>query len=107
MTHFERNPGIVDLLELKQLLAGLADNPWMNVGFRYRLSGQRWCPHFTKVLSLTDTGATVVYPSTSEVTTIQDLLDIVQFEIDYRFQNYQPHFHYLVRPLSAVSSKIS
>ena len=104
MTHFEKPPGVVDLLELKRLLSGLADNPWLNVGFRYRLVGQRWYLHFTKVLSLTDTGVTLIYPATSEILTIPDLLDIVQFEIDYRFHNYQPHFHYVVRPLSAVTS---
>ena len=104
MIQFEKPPGVVDLLELKQLLSGLADNPRLNVGFRYRLVGQRWYMHFTKVLSLTDTGVTLVYPPTSEIITVQDLLDIVQFEIDYRFQNYQPHFHYLVRPLSAVTT---
>lgn len=96
----EKPPGVVDLLELKQLLTGLSDNPQLNIYFRYRLSGQRWHPHFTKVLSLTETGVTLVDLLSSKILTIHDLLDIVQFEIDDRFHHYQPNFHYEVRPLS-------
>jgi len=100
MRQIEKPPGVVDLLELKQLLTRLSDNSKLVVYFRFRLSGERWYPNFTKVLSLTDTGVTVVDSSTAKVVTIPDLIDIVQFEIDDRFYNYRPCFHYEVRPLS-------
>lgn len=87
-------------MELKQLLSGLCDNPHLNICFRFRCSGQMWYPNFTRALSLTDTGVTLIDATNSQVVTIHHLMDILQFEIDDRFQTFQPNFHYDVRPLS-------
>lgn len=100
MKQIEKAPGSVDLLELRQLLTGLRDNPELDVLFRFRLAGQKWYQHFARVLSLTETGVTLVDVSSGKVVIIPHLLDIAQFEVEARFHGYQPHFHYMVRPLT-------
>ena len=42
----------------------------------------------------------------NEFITILDLDDVIQFEIDMRFQEFQPHFHYQVVPESVKERKL-
>jgi len=42
----------------------------------------------------------------NEFITILDLEDVIQFEIDMRFQEFQPHFHYQVVPASVSEGKV-
>lgn len=68
----------------------------MSVGIRFRTLGEMWKPNFMRLVRLTDRGAIFVDESSEEFVFVADLSDIVQFEIDDRFHNLQPHFHYEV-----------
>jgi hypothetical protein len=69
-----------------------------SVGFRFRLLGEMWKPNFMQIVKLTDRGAIFTDELTKEFVFVSDLSDIVQFEIDDRYQEYQPHHHYEVSP---------
>ena len=108
MQTFDKPPRVVDFLELKQLLSGLSDNPALKICFRYRLSGHMWYPHFTKVIAVTDNGGVTLSDSSSgKILNIPNIMEVIQFEIDDRFQNYQPNNHYNVRAFSVTRESTS
>jgi hypothetical protein len=82
---------------LRTLLADLGMQK-AEIGFRFRMLGEMWRPNFMRVVKLTDRGAIFMDESTEEFVFISDLADIVQIEIEDRFQDLQPHFHYEVTP---------
>lgn len=87
----------ITTLSLRSLLAELAlHNP--GVGFRFRLLGEMWKPNFMHVVKLTERGAIFTDEQTKEFVFVSDLADIVQFEVDGRHREYQPHYHYEVSP---------
>jgi hypothetical protein len=69
-----------------------------SVGIRFRMLGELWKPHFMQIVKITERGAIFSDESTKEFVFVPDLSDIVQIEIDDRFQELQPHFHYEVSP---------
>ena len=80
--------------KLDALLAGRKTS----VCFRFRMLGEMWKPNFMHVVKVTDRGAIFSDAYTQEFVFVSDLSDIVQFEIDDRYQEFQPHFHYEVNP---------
>ena len=84
-------------LYLRNLLSDLTVQR-SSVCIRFRLLGEMWKPNFMRVSRLTDRGLILVDESTKEFVFVSDLSDIVQFEIDDRFHDLQPHFHYEVIP---------
>jgi hypothetical protein len=82
-------------VELKQLLAGLADAG--HLCFRYRLLGELWSNSFFHVVSLDDKNAVLRNELNSQYKII-DYSSIMQFEIDGRYHSFQPNFHYDVVP---------
>ena len=98
MQQTERRVGI-DYLELKQLLVGVRDNPVLGICFRYRLAGEMWYPNFTKVVMLFGNRVLLQDTISGALVVVSHLLDVVQFEIDGRFQHYQPNNHYSIRAL--------
>jgi hypothetical protein len=88
--------GMIQLLELRRLLYEFKDlQP--DVCIRFRLVGEMWQTSFAKVLKLTEEGVILLNERTSIASDIKDLREIVQFELDARYQNYHPHFHYQVQ----------
>ena len=90
-----RSNDTVSLPELKRLLHDLKDSN-ADVDIRFRLLGQMWQSGFLKVFVVTDTGAVLFNRVTSHVEIITNFADIVQFELDSRFQVFQPNNHYSV-----------
>jgi hypothetical protein len=87
----------VTVLELKRLLIDLkAHQP--NTCIRIRLLGEMWFPKFMNVVLVTEKGIVLNDESSTKLRAIPTLAAIVQFEIDQRYQMYQPHFHYDVMP---------
>jgi hypothetical protein len=93
------NPeGIVTTSELRELLLGLRDkNP--DTCIRFRLIGKMWNESFVNVRIVTDKGVAFENRSVpNQVISISDLTNVMQFELDNSFEEYEPHFHYSVRP---------
>lgn len=93
----EKTKTLISALELKRLLVEIAEKR-PQVFLRYRLIGEMWQRNFMRVLKATGKGVMFNDEQKSKLIVLPDLNSIVQFEIDVRFQNYQPHFHYHVSP---------
>jgi hypothetical protein len=69
-----------------------------NVFIRTRLLGEMWHPNFLRLLTVTPNGVIILIDEVARrVMTIPRTEDIIQFELDQKFENYHPHFHYDVR----------
>jgi hypothetical protein len=95
---FEGVKSVISTLELRRLLHDLRDTR-ADVCVRFRVLGDMWRPQFMKVVDVTEKGAAFDDPTNNEWVHLSDLTDVMQFEMDNRFQHYQPHFHYDVMPL--------
>jgi hypothetical protein len=78
-------------VELKQLLVALRDSH--NIGVRYRVMGEMWGNYFLLVTSVDDRNA-ILYDELNNKYHTVDVKIIVQFELDSRYRNFQPNFHY-------------
>jgi hypothetical protein len=85
----------ISVLELRKLLYELRDRK-PNVCIRYRKLGQMWKPNFMRVIEVNERGAIFFDDMIEEFVYLADLEDIIQFELDIRYQAYEPHFHYEV-----------
>jgi hypothetical protein len=85
------------VLELRRLLYALKESR-PDIFFRFRLMGEMWQPNFMGVLLFTENGVALNDTQTNKVHFISDLNNVMQFEIDQAFQQYQPHFHYSIDP---------
>ena|SRR5687768_8191232 len=90
---------LISILELKRLLTELKDKR-PDICFRYRMLGELWIPNFHRVIRVTDNGVILNDEVSNRLRNIADLSGIMQFEIDNSFQNFEPHFHYEVKPFS-------
>ena len=88
----------ITALELRRLLVKIK-NKRPDMCVRFRLLGKMWFLHFMKIILITETGVILNDEISNKMFLIQDLSTVMQFEIDHRFQNYQPHFHYKVNIL--------
>ena len=89
--------GLVSVLELKRLLVELKDKR-PDISIRYRLLGEMWAQHFMRILRITEKGVMLNDEASNKLVIITDLANIMQFEVDNRFQNFQPFYHYEVKP---------
>jgi hypothetical protein len=87
--------------ELKRLLYELKSYG-ADTCFRFRLIGEMWYPNFTKIVLISNNRVLVFDEIINNNFLISDLAKIVQFELDKRFQLYQPHFHYEVHPVKVI-----
>jgi hypothetical protein len=92
------NRTIVSDAELKCLLTELHDKR-PDICMRYRLIGEMWQPNFLRIMRVYEKGAALHDEISNRLTFIRDLASVMQFEIDARFQNFHPHFHYEVQPM--------
>lgn len=91
------NKTSVTVVELRNLLVDLK-NHQPNTCVRIRLAGEMWFPKFMNVVLVTQLGMVLNDETSTRLRTITNLSSIAQFEIDQRYQSYQPHFHYDVDP---------
>jgi hypothetical protein len=84
------------VLALKRLLVELAEHR-VNVCIRVRILGELWQANHSRVLRVTDNGLALLDESINKLLFIQDLSNIMQFEIDGQFQHYKPNYHYTVK----------
>ena len=87
----------ISVLELRKLLFDIRDHR-VDVCVRFRRLGEMWKPNFMAIVDLNDKGAIFNDPTTNEFVFVMDLTDVMQFELDNRFQMYEPYYHYEVTP---------
>lgn len=95
-------------IELRRLLYELRDRR-PDICIRFRLLGEMWQSNHLRVIKLTDRGVVLFDEAEGKVYVINDLRNVMQFELDQIFQQYQPHFHYEVNLTqdSKVTSELS
>jgi hypothetical protein len=83
----------VSVTELKSLLFSLKDlRP--DIYVRFRFLGEMWQTTQSKIIRMDDRGGLFCDVKTTQLYAIQDLGNVIQFEIDQAFQDFEPHFHY-------------
>jgi hypothetical protein len=87
----------ITVLELKRLLIDLKEHQ-PHTCVRVRLIGEMWFPVFMNIVFISDKGIVLNDERSTRLRDIPSLSMIMQFEIDQRFQSFQPHFHYEVVP---------
>ena len=87
----------ITLPEFKRLLHELKDNG-THICIRLRMLGQMWQNQFLRVFVVTDNGAVLMDQNTNKIEIVTSLSDIVQFELDTRYQTFHPFNHYKVDP---------
>jgi hypothetical protein len=85
----------ISIAELQRLLYEIKDHN-LAIGIRYRTLGQMWQHNYFKVFLVTTTGAVLIDQRTNRTEIINNISDIIQFELDARFQIYEPNYHYTV-----------
>jgi len=87
----------ISTLQFRRLLYDLLSRD-PDIKVRFRLIGKMWKTNFLKIYSVTEQGAIFTDETIDEFVFINDLTEVMQFEIDFRFQDFQPHYHYEVKP---------
>jgi hypothetical protein len=86
----------VEVLELRRLLYEIQERN-SHVCIRLRMMGAMWFPHFMSIIAVTEKGVLLRDEVSSHLVVIQNLKNVIQFEIDNQLHNFQPHFHYDVK----------
>jgi hypothetical protein len=89
----------ISVIELKRLLIELMEKR-SDIGIRFRFIGEMWSINFSRIVTVTERGALFRNEVSQKFVAVSDLTAIIQFEIDTRFQNYKPFFHYDVKPMA-------
>jgi hypothetical protein len=87
----------ISVLELKRLLHELNDKQSYTC-IRVRLIGQLWQQAFMHIATIYNDGVLLYNEQDRRFLRITKLANIMQFEIDHSFQNFQAHDHYNVIP---------
>lgn len=88
---------LISVAELRRLLYNIRDHH-VDVLIRFRKLGEMWKSNFMKVVDLNERGAIFNDVTISEFVFVMDLEEIMQFELDGRFQIFEPYYHYEVTP---------
>jgi hypothetical protein len=101
MAELDKNMTLISVLELKRLLVELKDKR-PDICFRYRLLGEMWKPHFMRIIDINEKGAVLNDETNNKLIFLPDFTQVMQFELDAKFQQFQPHFHYDVQPAEKI-----
>jgi hypothetical protein len=87
---------LVNALELKRMLTSLATYT-KGICFRWRQVGEMWMKHHCRVIDVKDKTA-VFFDEVENRYYLVRINSIMQFDLDERFQQFQPNYHYEVAP---------
>lgn len=79
---------------LRRLLIEITDSQ-LDIKIRFRLLGMLWYPQFVKIVGIDD-DMIMLFDLTSSKNISIKMINIIQLELDTRFQTYQPNNHYSV-----------
>ena len=88
---------MISVVELRRLLVELKEKR-PDIGVRFRLLGELWDTGFSTIVLVMERGVILSDEAHNQVCTIPDLHNVIQFEIDGPFRNFQPYNHYHVTP---------
>ena len=88
-------PDTISPTELKRLIITLKDHS-PNARIRFRLIGSMWEKNFLEIVHATTENAVIVQDRKSDQMKFISLGNVVEFEIEQRFQNFKPLYHYKV-----------
>ena len=81
--------------ELKRLIAELLDHrPGTRI--RFRLMGNMWENDYVQIVHATANSLVAQQVNTNELRFIS-LKQIMEFEVEQKFREFRPHFHYKVQ----------
>ena len=89
---------VVSVLQLRRLLHALNDSR-PDICVRFRLIGEMWQTNHLRVIQIGEKGVVLNDEGSTKMIVIQNLNNVMQFELDRAFQQYEPHFHYNVDPV--------
>jgi hypothetical protein len=89
----ENTKNHISVLELRRLLITLVDYR-LPICFRYRMLGEMWQQHFFRVMNVTEKGVVLNDERRNKTIVVPDLGSVMQFELDGRVHNFEPHYHY-------------
>jgi hypothetical protein len=89
---------LISVTELRRLLFELKDKR-PDICVRFRLLGEMWGRNFMSIESLGGRGVLMRDDQDQKLIAINDLSNIMQFELDNSFTGFQAHYHYEVTPL--------
>jgi hypothetical protein len=95
---------VISIDEFKILLNEMLDNT-PDIGIRFRMMGEMWSQSFSNILFITEHGLVLNDPSTRSLQNIYNIENVVQFELDQRFKDLEPYFHYEVVLLQRTARK--
>jgi hypothetical protein len=82
----------ISAVELKRLLTHISSYS-NDVCFRPRVLGEMWMKHHCRISQINDNIVTL-FDEKEMKYYLLNINKIVQFDLDERWQNFQPHFHY-------------
>lgn len=88
---------LLSALELKRLLIDIKDHE-PNICVRFRLIGEMWQVFMMRIVTITE-NRVLVHDEISNKLISVDLNNVMQFEIDGRFRDIEPCYHYEVKPI--------
>lgn len=83
--------------ELKRILIDIKDHE-PHICVRFRLIGEMWQVYMMRIITITE-NRVLVHDETSNKLISVDLNNVMQFEIDTRFRDIEPYYHYEVKPV--------
>jgi hypothetical protein len=97
ITVLRETPGVISTVQLKRLMVELKEKR-PDICIRFRMLGEMWAQNFMRVLQITDKGIVLNDEVLNKLIYITNLTNVMQCELDNRFQNFQPFYHYEVVP---------
>jgi hypothetical protein len=92
-----QSQNLISAVELRRLLVDLIEKR-PDISIRIRILGRMWKENFMKITLVTEKGVILNDEIATQMINVNNLNDIIQFEIDNGFQNYPPHFHFDLQP---------
>jgi hypothetical protein len=90
--------GTISIVALRRLLIEIKElRP--DVHIRFRLKGHDWQKNFSNLFIVTETGIVLIDRIDNKVEIVSNFDQIIQFEVDSRFQRYAPYTSYQIGDL--------
>lgn len=83
---------VIPALELKRILIDIYEHR-VDINVRFRLVGQMWQNHFARVVTVIEDRILLNNETQKQFISL-DLKHVIQFEIDGKFREFEPNFHY-------------
>jgi c-di-GMP-related signal transduction protein len=89
------NQDTITTIELKRLIVELLDHS-PNTRIRFRAIGNMWEKNYLQIVHTTTDNAVIVQDKKSAQMKFVPLKQIVEFEIEEKFREFKPQYHYKV-----------